>query len=126
MFSYIPYSEPAYSYGPRGYTSAAYPYTHARALAEDRAARQTAARRAAAEQQARARFVGYPEDEDEDEYGPYRYNIGYTPRQRAYLEAQRKQQAAERERARLISEERNRREAANRMRREQTARESME
>jgi hypothetical protein len=125
MFSYIPYSDShqsAYSYGPRGYAPAAYPYARARALAEDRAARQTAARRVAAEQETRSRFVGYPDDEDEDEYGPY----GYTPRQRAYLEAQRKQQAAERERARLISEERNRREAENRMRREQAARESME
>jgi hypothetical protein len=120
MFSYIPYPQSAYSYGPRGYPSAAYPYAHARALAEERAARQTAA---AAEQQARARFAGYPEDEDDDEY---HYNVGYTPRRRAYLEAQRKQQAAERDRARLILEERNRREAANRMKREQAARESME
>jgi hypothetical protein len=125
MFSYIPYSDShqsAYSYSPRGYAPAAYPYARARALAEDRAARQTAARRAAAEEEARSRFVGYPEDEDEDEYGPY----GYTPKQRAYLEAQRKQQAAEREKARLISEERNRREVENRMRREQAARESTE
>jgi len=120
MFSYIPYSfhpQSSYSYNrSRSYTPAASPYTYARALAEER---NLAARRAATEQEARDRFARYQEDDDEDDYDGYRYSRGYTPRQRAYLEAQRRQQAAEGERAR---EERKRREVEDRVRREQEVR----
>jgi len=133
MFSHIPSSDSQFyprsssSYGSgrfRDFAPAAYPYAYAR-VAEERAARQAAARRAAAEQEARARFNRY-EDEDEDEYGGYGYGRGYIPTQRAYFEAQRKQQAAEGERARLIAEEQDRREAENRARREQEVEASLE
>lgn len=103
MFSF-PYSDShfypqsAYSYGPtrpRSYAQGN-PYAYARAVAEERAAREAAARRAAAEQ----------------EYDVYGFPYGYSPRERAYLEAQRKQEAMQKERARLIAlEERRRREA---------------
>ena len=116
MFSYIPYSDSQFypqSSHPRAYA----PHAYARALAEERAARK-----AAAEQEARARFGQYRYQDDD--YG-HEYHGGYTPRQRAYIEAQRKQQEEERERARLMTEKA-RRDAETRARREQETRASLE
>ena len=125
MFSYIPYSNPQFypqSYGSsrsRNYAPASY---YSIKLAEERAALEAAAR---CEREARARFGGYQDDND-DEYDGYGYIRGYTPRQRAFLEGQRRQQAAVRERERLNAEEMQRREAESRAGRAQGVRASLE
>jgi hypothetical protein len=114
---------------PYGYSSYQRPADNAylRALAEERAAQQqyAAARRAeqeASERAARARFAqerlghgfgqphsSYLNDDDEDignGYGSYSpiSGYGYNPREQAYLEARRRQEAIERERERVMQE----------------------
>ena len=67
------------------------------------------------------RFGGY-----QDEYDGYGYICGYTPRQRAFLEGQRHQQAAVRERECLNAEEMQCWEAESRAGRAQEIRVSLE
>lgn len=131
MFSFNPYTDSqfypqsAYSYR-RPHTSNYVPAAYARAAAAERERERIAtARRLAAEQEARARRArmgyGYGYQDDDDE--PYGYGFGLGPRERAYLQAKREQEAMERAR---IMEARKAREAELRAQRERERRAAIE
>jgi len=130
MFSYTPYSDSQFfpwSHGstrPRSYPPIAYRYGKVVPFAEEQAAREAAARRAAAERETNPSFGQYEDDNDNEGDG-YGFSRSYTPRQRDILEAQRLQNAAEKQRARLIVEERKRGDEEIRARREQETSESL-